>query len=126
MNDKELADRIVALGVGLCLEGRYFINISGDAIPVWHSALGDSEEIFVRDWRVCGALITKCYAAGLKVELGMGTNDRGKTYKSACWVYKFNHEDWSEDSGYEELSSGFSDKPPRAICEACAVALEGS
>jgi hypothetical protein len=54
MNDKELADRIVALGVGRPCE----LDVDGlGDIGNW-TDLNDYE--FVRDWRVAGALMEKC------------------------------------------------------------------
>lgn len=55
MNDKELADKIVALGVGELDDiGDYVVT------GTWDS---DGEpcidEVFVRDWRVAGALMEK-------------------------------------------------------------------
>ena len=51
MNDKELADRVVALGVGRCDEYPYYQN--GDN----HHDL--TEDQFVRDWQVAGAMMEK-------------------------------------------------------------------
>ena len=64
MNDNELADRIVALGVGsrIDMEPPH----SGHAYHI-ESTPTDwlilSDEFFVRDWRVAGALLEKVYDA---------------------------------------------------------------
>ena len=60
--DKELADRVVALGVGAkCPNGRYVDrSVDGDFY---------SDAEFVRDWRVAGALMEKVGNIGLVGEL---------------------------------------------------------
>ena len=64
MNDKELADKVVALGVGRiadsvmgCIPGFVIDN-------AWMSlsAVG-------QDWRVAGALIIKCLSQGYRIDL---------------------------------------------------------
>ena len=50
MTDSELADKIVALGVGEVKLECY-----------WMAHGGYKAEQFVRDWRVAGALMEKCY-----------------------------------------------------------------
>ena len=53
--DKELADKIVALGVGgYVSDGTYRLSLT-----TLESLLEDE---FVRDWRVAGALMEKCEA----------------------------------------------------------------
>ena len=54
MNDKELADRVVALGVGSAGDGDvYWLDPDGsDPQSMWPND-------FVRDWRVAGALMEK-------------------------------------------------------------------
>ena len=58
MNDKELADKVVALGVGSNYskgEGRRMPEMDGP------QTMGPyTDEVFVRDWRVAGALMEKC------------------------------------------------------------------
>ena len=51
MNDKELADAVVAIGIGQKKSNYWLLNM--DDL--------DAAE-FVRDWRVVGALIEKCEA----------------------------------------------------------------
>ena len=51
MNDKELADRVVALGVGITADGKY-------GLPDWKRYLYAAKH-FVRDWRVAGALLER-------------------------------------------------------------------
>ena len=56
---KELADRIVALGVGKKCNKSYSIRsnqLPDDPVPVWTLRTSAG---FVRDWRVAGALMEK-------------------------------------------------------------------
>jgi len=53
MTDKELADRVMALGVG----SKIFNIGLGQVQPM---TLEEASK-FVRDWRVAGALMKKCY-----------------------------------------------------------------
>ena len=97
MNDKELADAVVALGVG---------NKYTHTDDVSYYKLGaDSgtyvlDGMFVRDWRVAGALMEKCHQFevrifGFKIAVGDAMVDNPETPS--------------------EL--------PRAIIEACVEAL---
>jgi len=55
MNDKELADRVVALGVGSVLDdGITYLLVSDDGGYAFNPVT-----TFVRDWRVAGALMEK-------------------------------------------------------------------
>ena len=99
MNDKELADRVVALGVGRHLglaSGEGDLRIFGiNKTPIGNTGM------FVRDWRVAGALMEKCHQFevrifGFKIKVG------------DSWVDNPEHP--------ADL--------PRAICEACVAALE--
>ena len=96
MNDKELADAIVALGVGKHEKGvvkeAAFFEIDGDL----HNE-NYSEEMFVRDWRVAGAILSEAE----------GTMDAEDFYHTLLPLF---HE--------AEMSN------PRAIIEACVKALE--
>ncbi len=55
MNDKELADAVVALGVGVSGNNDWYL-------PPDHEfgATSVSAQVFLRDWRVAGALMEKC------------------------------------------------------------------
>ncbi len=58
VNDKELADKVVALGVGNKSKTQY-----SDINPLWRTPSGhhlDAPE-FVRDWRVVGALLKQVF-----------------------------------------------------------------
>ena len=55
MTDKELADRIVAFGVGGSVsDGTYRLNLKHNEVL--------TQNKFVRDWRVAGALMEMCVA----------------------------------------------------------------
>ena len=54
MDDKELADKVVALGVGGVIEESDWINEKGDYTIAGNSG---SAKWFVREWRVAGALM---------------------------------------------------------------------
>ncbi len=56
MHDKELADAVVALGVGACNSmNEEIYQPPSDVIGIAYTA-----EQFVTDWRVAGALMEKC------------------------------------------------------------------
>ena len=103
MNDKELADRIVALGVGRKTEW---------VRDVWRYSLGDSQDMpdidFVRDWRIAGALLQK-----------------GESH----FIEKLTRTTWAvrSDKPYGEGKTREwyeNESLPRAIIEACVEALE--
>ncbi len=105
MNDQELADAVVALGVGRTdgewsdLTPRYIApNSSG-----WHGADG-----FVRDWRVAGALMEK-----LELDFCVHIN-RYKLYDVDVF-----------DKDCLHVANQRNESLPRAIIEACASALTG-
>ena len=107
MNDKELADRIVALGVGCSYDfpdRGYMYGLDGLFGP-------DDEQqypsAFVRDWRVAGALMEK--------------HGNGFTYLLVVdkW-FIYDHDDCGN-----EVCVAKNESLPRAICEACVAALEG-
>lgn len=65
MNDKELADKIISVGVGKAHQ------IYSDALGRFYAITDDwqeskNESKFVRDWRVAGALMEKIPATNLK------------------------------------------------------------
>lgn len=99
MNDKELADRIVALGVGVKDPFRSYMYSVSRLAGVRYDA-----ESFVRDWRVAGALMEKVIVVethDLDNEWYAKAEPRGGVYVIAC---------------HESL--------PRAIIKACVGALE--
>jgi hypothetical protein len=112
MNDKELADRVVALGVGMRQDSeigpiyRYYYEIPGDSIGPLD--LHD-EKSFVVDWRVAGALMEKWpllwYGPGILADLGkfvaIAMNDK-----------------------HDNIAEAHNESLPRAIIEACVEALD--
>ena len=101
MNDKELADKVVALGVGGYNVGNYWIDPDDDATG-WLP-----EEDFVRDWYVAGALIEMCNAV------------------EVCFCLE---EDWQAlvappNDCYDLTKEVRNNSAPRAIIEACVEAL---
>ena len=103
MNDKTLADRIVALGVAAkapC-EKEWWIYYIPEVVP------GLTAENFVRDWRVAGALMEKCTDLHYDTMPGITT--------VIAWANNGN------DSS-EEIE--VTESLPRAIIEACVEALE--
>ena len=105
MNDKKLADKVVALGVGgqdkypLSMDGVGFYQTPGDESD------GLCAELFVRDWRVAGALMEKCQK--MYVEY-IGEPEQ------TVYVRAENNRTWDWPAG-ENL--------PRLIIEACVEAL---
>ena len=97
MNDKELADRIVALGVGCFHDGLYWLSLECPRV-------GGGPEWLARDWQVAGALMEKVDGIGI---------DR----KKKMVVLAILNED---DKDY---MASINDSLPRAICEACVEAL---
>ncbi len=61
ITDKELADKVVALGVGTALiNGLYCFGEPSDTVQNLHA------DVFVRDWRVAGALMeAKCWGVNI-------------------------------------------------------------
>jgi hypothetical protein len=98
MNDNELADKVVALGVGRLCPDRGFQFRTED--------LSGVPQEFVRDWRVAGALMEKCVDINVSYRHGdhiiwnaaVTSTQRGRAY-------------------------GESESLPRAIIEACVEAL---
>ena len=104
MTDKELADRIVALGVGRANQiypdgiGKFYqIDLDAD----WQTSVNEGK--FVRDWRVAGALMEKC---GGSFELCPSGKWQVRTFANIMGV----HEKYNESL-------------PRAIIVACVEAL---
>ena len=95
MNDKELADAVVALGVGACDVGMgYWLRCEEAYI---------NEDKFVRDWRVAGSLMEKVDWAGANIDIEKWSTG----YEVAI-----------DGSIYREDES-----LPRAIIDACTEAL---
>ena len=112
MTDKELADRVVALGVGRHCKGPigagYGYEIDNSYLLVFE---------FTSDWRVAGALMEKI-AAGRFRSLDMGLISKGSD-KYEVWGFEID----IDCSHYEKFSS-MNESLPRAIIEACVEALE--
>ena len=109
MNDKTLADRIVALGV-------YTRFTLQDTDTPYHiaNAIPLSAKEFVRDWRVAGALMEKC----ADVRAIKYVDIEGDELVVADWgVEAIKGNGITSDDVYNESL-------PRAICEACVEALE--
>ena len=101
MNDHELADAVVTLGVGESL------GLDVVLFPDEGHWIGVNR--FVRDWRVCGALMERCFFHQFY------KND-GDTEWS-CAVASF-EQDSTRDVDVENESL------PRAIIEACVKGLQ--
>ena len=104
MTDKELADAIVAAGVG-CKRFEYSTDPTRYKLPNSHTHYGPS--LFVRDWRVAGAMMERCQAVAL-------VNERS--------IWQAQAHATSESSG---VFADSASSPARAINEACVRALEG-
>jgi len=109
VTDKELADKVVALGVAArnpCASSsrfEYFPN------PPMEDENCDAEYL-VRDWRVAGALMEKS-----EIEVRIFQQSRYSD-KGDKWTVSFSH-------GYPHLFSAHDESLPRAIIEACVEAL---
>ena len=69
MNDKELANAVVGLGVGestLADAGEILYRFDDD--DGWSWQFDDTADEFVRDWRVAGALLTLVYDAYANID----------------------------------------------------------
>ena len=95
MNDKELANKIITLGIGSSIlgwpgrKGVYMVLLNER--NKWQDI-----EVFVRDWRVVGALIEKCEAIAI---------------------------DWSELEPDHWRNMNYTANTPRAIAERCTELL---
>ncbi|KKL26664.1 hypothetical protein LCGC14_2393030 [marine sediment metagenome] len=68
-NDKELADRVVALGVGICVDDVWYgLRDRPDGSQPMGTKIPKK---FVRDWRVAGALMEKFNLGYLSEILGV-------------------------------------------------------
>ena len=102
MNDRELADAVVALGVAKRYpdESEWWVY--------WFDGAGSfSAKEFVRDWRVAGKMIEK--VDGVYVEALFG---------GGCFQVQVIKMDCESTDWHEDLST------PRAIIEACVEALK--
>jgi hypothetical protein len=120
MNDKELADRVVALGVGerrqattdihnIPIHGMYHYEIDG---AKWPNDLMLEDEL-VRDWRVAGALMEKAIKdTGLSPSQWFCPHTNEKLFGVMF-----------EDSHGRSLENAMNGSLPRAIIEACVEAL---
>ena len=111
MNDKELADKVVALGVG-----RQGHTKSADGVGFYYTPEDDCGEedgmyskLFVRDWRVAGALMEK---------VGTDSCFHINLYPKCYDVDIFDNECLHVANQRHDSSL------PRAIIEACVGALE--
>ena len=111
MNDKELADRIVALGVGDWMENKdgrwYRIRDWGDY---------SQPELFTSDWRVAGAMMEKVINKDNREDNGnydIQTHHESGKY----WTMIDSNHGWANEGVQNESL-------PRAINEACVEALE--
>ena len=77
MNDKELADRIVALGVGDDGDATGFYYLEADEFD-------DSE--FVRDWRVAGALMEKFFTWQFLYDTAVHRMDESISPREICEI----------------------------------------
>ena len=108
MTDKELADKVVALGVGHTKEdyGKvYYVPPDGDDYHDILSAFG-----FVRNWRVAGALMEK-WGNGIEYVLIVNKWEASYTY---------------EESSFKQNIIVLNESLPRAITEACCKVLPDS
>ena len=119
MNAKELADTVVALGVG-----RQGTAISADGVGFYytptdentHEEEGLYSKLFVRDWRVAGALMEK-------VSVFDNPKDDGN-FEVQSWHEHGKH--WvmlDSSQGWYGSKEWKNDSLPRAIIEACVEAL---
>ena len=105
-DDRELADAVVALGVGESTLGDRGELYRYNDCELW--AYDDTAEIFVRDWRVAGAMMENEKIHLLYYSLGSGEG-----YK----VKALNMES-------DKLVIIVNESLPRAITEACVEALK--
>lgn len=104
MTDKELADKVVALGVVTLGDDLYYRDDIGYVSVV----------DLLEAWRVAGALMEKCLKRGQDVRCGRTGKYKEQDGKFYCGV------DTSK-RGFAEVA--YNDHPVRAIIEACVEAL---
>jgi len=104
MNDKELADRVVALGVGI----RNSHPAHGSQLKAAYTYSWDLEaKDFVRDWRVSGALMERC--------LSLDYDQANSEHTVSVWTSASFTGPWA---------TVCNESLPRAIIEACVEALQ--
>ena len=104
MTDKELADKIVALGVGEC-DGLGHARNGSHWYSLEASDLGGlCDELFVHSWIVAGALMEKC-----------------KEFERIIYYQKTNI--WDIEISSSKYVCESNESLPRAINEACVEAL---
>lgn len=127
-DDEELADKIIASGVGTkkyLVDNTYVesYTLQGSQPPhlvhyfIRRDLIGGADN-FVSDWRVAGAMMEKC----------VGKPDWMPIYVDRKVSSEVTHRCWIErtHSGIEvENYHARGDSLPRAINEACAEALSG-
>ena len=108
MNDKELADKVVALELD-GLHGRYAHKAGNRE---WFTYARDMEaKEFVRDWRVAGSLMEKVKDGGAWF------HDKNKGW---CAIHEASRAENAYYAGWENASG---ESLPRTIIEACCEAL---
>ena len=110
MNDKDLADTVVAKGVGFAVTDIHYALHNTNRVGI--EMLPDD---FVRDWRVAGALMEKVEAKGYDfvADVQAGKQAIIRTGR------------WSGERCSTENTKGIGtdESLPRAIIEACVEAL---
>ena len=107
MIDKELADKVVALGVGYTSEDGYYA-LNKEMYDDLHQSYLLSAEEFTSDWRVAGALMEKVSCVGLAVLVNMSEWQAMAFPPDDCEAFEV-----------------INESAPRAIIEACVEALSG-
>ena len=108
MTDQELADKVVSLGVGKYGTNAFWVV---DPTCAWDQLDGPmSSELFVRDWRVAGALLERCQLASITVDID--------AFHAVPFVSV------SSMNGKCDNSVDITESLPRAITEACCEALQ--
>lgn len=107
MNDKELADKVVALGIAR--KWKEGVTPGGYKIDGRSGSFWLDPHTFVRDWRVVGALMEKCEFLEIEQDFHMEE-------ETLYWAVRvLVNDDFCASN--ESL--------PRAINEACVQALQG-
>lgn len=108
MDDRKLADRIVALGIAR--KWKEGITPGGYKIEGRSGAFWLDPHTFVRNWRVAGALMERMVAGELLIWRQAYDDD------SPVWIVET----------HLTNADGRDESLPRAINEACVEALNGS